>query len=134
MTRALLTLVVLFALGCGGKLEDGDGGTSPDGSSPHPDGSTSSDVGTTTDAVVTVDVSTGCTTPMKDTITGMGSCQVSESWSCGATAYSVQCDCPSAMCSCSEMMGGMGSGTVMKAPSVCPTCTGALAALCGFPQ
>jgi len=122
---------LLYVLGaCGGKLDAGDGGVvGPDGSPGQHDGSTLIDA-----AVVDVIVMPTCGPMATQGMTGPSACQVSSTWSCGATQYSVQCDCPNATCSCAQQTGSMGSGTIVKVPSYCPGCMGSLAQLCGFPS
>jgi hypothetical protein len=68
---------------------------------------------------------------------GNGSCSVMVNESCSdGNTYSVECDCPSAMCFCSQTFGtggGSSSGGVTYAG--CPGCssTSGLFSLCGFP-
>ena len=124
-------LFVLVLVACGGKLDQGgDGGTTPDGSPPP-----SKDAQPTVD-VITPPPTPSCTPMQGATSVGSeGSCQTSESWSCGDTKYSVDCSCPSAQCTCSQETANGGVGQILKEPNMCPGCSGVdLATLCGFPH
>jgi hypothetical protein len=134
--RSCALLIFAGALACGGKLDDGDGGTpSDDGSLPTKDASPGVDV------VLTIDTgppTTTCTTPEVESEQGSdGSCEIAISYSCGATSYSAKCDCPAATCDCSEQSNSMGSGVTVSSTGVCPTCGASateIATICGFPH
>ena len=129
--RIWLFCVALAA--CGGIIDNGDAGGVDSGGG---DTGSGSDGGTKKD-VVTVDVviTPNCTPIQTQTaIDSNGGCQSSSSWSCGATKYSVQCNCPSTQCTCSEESNGMGTGTILKEPTFCPKCDPTqMPSICGFP-
>ena len=127
--RVWLFCVALTA--CGGIIDTGDGGSG--GVDGGPGGSDGGIV--KKDANVNdVSVTPSCSPIQTATMLYDGGCQSSASWTCGATKYSVQCNCPSAQCTCSQESNGMGSGTVLQEPSFCPTCNGAeMPKICGFP-
>ena len=117
---------------CGGIIDTGDGGSG--GVDGGPNGSDSGIV-KKDGSLVDVGVTPNCT-PIQSETTGdsNGNCQSSASWSCGATKYSVQCNCPSTQCTCSQESNGMGTGTILKEASFCPACNAAeMPKLCGFP-
>jgi hypothetical protein len=65
-------------------------------------------------------------------------CETTASESCSdGTSYQVDCQCPSATCTCSAMTtaGGSSGGNTVMYPG-CPSCAPGpgLFALCGFPQ
>jgi hypothetical protein len=130
--RSLIFCVALAA--CGGIIDTGDGGNGGGGGDSGGGGTD----GATKKDVITIDVGTNppnCS-PIQSTtaIDSNGGCQSTATWSCGTTKYSVECDCPSAQCSCSQEQNGMGSGTVTQVPSFCPKCDGTqLPTICGFP-
>lgn len=68
---------------------------------------------------------------------GQGSCELATSEICrDGTTYSVTCQCPEAMCYCTQSApNGSGSGAGFSY-SGCPSCsvTDGLYTLCGFPQ
>jgi len=118
---------------CGGIIDTGDGGiTGVDSGNGGTDGGVIKKDGSTTDVVLPPT----CTPIQSETaIDSNGGCQSSASWSCGNTKYSVQCNCPSTQCTCSEEDGnGTGTGTILKEPSFCPKCDAAqMPKICGFP-
>lgn len=124
---SLLVLGVCALSACGGKLENADAGTQPD--------SGTAETGGADAPFVDVVVTPACGATQTSSENGLGSCHVTESWSCGATQYTVVCTCPPGRCDCSTQTGSTSSFNEISAPDVCPnTCTGAsFAAACGFP-
>lgn len=120
---------------CGGIIDTGDAGNGGGVDS----GTTGNDGG----GVVKKDASTidvvlpppNCTPIQSETaIDSNGGCTSSATWSCGVTKYSVQCECPSTQCTCSQESGGTGTGTILKEASFCPKCDSAsMPKICGFP-
>ena len=128
---AWLALAVALAA-CGGKIDGDDGGTTSDGGG-------GLDAVAKKDAPATIDVGPPQPTcsPIEGSASGgpNGECETTASWSCGDTKYTVDCSCPSTQCTCSELgPNGSGGGTIMKEPSICPSCSGDLPAICGFPH
>jgi hypothetical protein len=124
-----LVFLCLALAACGGKLDTGDAGgggvdAGPDGvvkdAQPGPD---------------VISPPAQCT-PISGntTVSSDGSCTTTAQWSCGATKYGVQCSCPSTQCTCSEETSQGGVGHIVKEPSFCPSCSGDVAAICGFPH
>ena len=130
MTRFWLFCVALTA--CGGIIDTGDGGNNggADTGNGNDGGIVKKDAST-----IDVGVTPSCTPIQSQTaIDSNGGCQSSASWSCGDTKYSVQCDCPSTQCTCSEESNGMGTGTILKEASFCPKCDATvMPSFCGFP-
>ncbi|HEX4515979.1 MAG TPA: hypothetical protein VH054_20660 [Polyangiaceae bacterium] len=124
----------LLLVSCGGKIDTGDdGGLGLDSSAKD---ASSSDVSLPPSADATPPPSSQCTGIGGGTVADQNGCTVTETWSCGSTSYTVDCNCPNAQCTCSQESGGIGSGTVMTSVAgICPGCIGSgLAALCGFPH
>jgi hypothetical protein len=64
-----------------------------------------------------------------------GICGEGEDYSCGADMYQIECDCPTATCTCQKNGSPIGS---MASYAGCPSCTSSpafstLAATCGIP-
>ncbi len=136
--KLALSFVLALTVGCGGKLDDGDGGTSPDDASTSGDSPIIfKDAALKKDAIPTPPPGQCGNFQTAGQIGSNGSCEVSGSWTCGSTDYAVKCDCPGATCECSEQTGTMGSGTTVQAPSVCSgQCSETvpdLGKICGFP-
>jgi hypothetical protein len=126
MRSGCLLLCVLAA--CGGKLDDGDAGVDASSDGSNTDATLSKDT-SLVDAIAT-----GCSKLSGGTVADQNGCQVTETWTCGQTQYSIDCTCPNAKCTCSQQTSSGGSGTIIAAPSVCPGCSGgSLVQLCGFP-
>lgn len=127
--KAALFLVI--AVACGGEIATyGDGGSNGgDGSTtPKGDGSTTPPVGVdaTTPVVCGDHMGSGTSGPN-------GQCSAQEDYACGADKYSVQCDCPQAVCVCTK--NGVAQNKVPY--PVCPACgsmNAPISLLCGFPQ
>lgn len=135
--KLVLLLAAVSLVACGGKLDDGDGGT------PSNDASTGGDspiifkdASTKPDVIVTPPPGQCGNFQLEGSISSDGSCETSGTWQCGTTSYAVKCSCPDATCECSQQTGSSGSGTTVNAPSVCGSCTPTVADLgtaCGFP-
>ena len=128
MKLAWIALVLVAA--CGGKIDDGDGGTGGGGN----------DSGTKLpDVIVTPPSDAGkpptCVLGMGSGTSGSnGECSASQAWSCGSAQFSVTCNCPDAYCTCQS--GAVGSKILT--PIACPSCDvesniDKIAELCGFP-
>ncbi len=123
---------VAFSLACGGRIDDGDGGTTggPDSSTQN-DSPASSDVTTTLpDASVKPKCKLGSGS---GSVSSNGSCSSTQDWTCGEIDFSVTCICPDAVCTCQG-----GNPATIPAGSTCPSCdvmnnVDQLAALCGYP-
>jgi hypothetical protein len=66
-----------------------------------------------------------------------GSCEISASETCSdGTTYTMQCNCPQAMCSCTQMSATIGSSSTIPYDGCASGCTSLADALaaCGFPQ
>ena len=120
--------------GSGGVSGSGSGGVSGSGSGGFP-----VDASPVVDAIAVEDVAAPitCESTGGGGSGGNGSCSVSLNEACSdGNTYSIECDCPSAMCSCSILtgqMGGSSGGGISYAG--CPSCsmTSGLWSLCGFP-
>ena len=123
----------LLLASCGGKIDNGDDGGTNAVDSGGKD-ATSDATPPSVDAIAPPP--SQCTAIGGGTVADQNGCTVTETWSCGATSYTVDCSCPQTQCTCSQETNGSGSGTVMTdVTGVCPGCNGAsLAALCGFPH
>ena len=132
MTKCSWIFLCVALAACGGKIDGDDGGTTSDG------GGSTTDAIAKKDAIATPDVGPPQPTcsPIEGSSSGgpNGQCETTASWSCGDTKYTVDCSCPSTQCSCSEFGPNGGGGTVIKEPSICPSCSGDLPTICGFPQ
>jgi hypothetical protein len=138
-SRVALFVITLFAVGCGGRIFDADGGTSnPDGSpNPTPTSPDASPIPHPPpfDAGPPTPPPPVLCSPMSGSGTvSTNGCSLTEDWSCGNTQYTVLCNCPSAQCTC--VQSGTGKWQVQYANG-CPSCTASgkqLAQLCGFPS
>jgi hypothetical protein len=143
--RTLLVLLGGVALlACGGETLGTDGGTpAHDGSAPGSDASSGADAPFSQNDAASVGDSNSqppgilCTQGPGSGSGGQNSCEISLSETCtDGTTYAVDCQCPSAMCSCTQtsaMGGGSSGGNIPLAG--CPACTPQAAwAACGFPQ
>lgn len=121
--------LILLCVACGGRIDDGDGGTTG-----GPDASTKNESGS--DAPVAADVSVKPTCKLgmgSGMVSSDGSCSSTQGWACGEINFSITCSCPEASCTCQG-----GDPKTILTTFACPSCdvTGnleKLAALCGYP-
>ena len=130
-----LIWLLVFAVGCGGKIDGDDGGAGGVDSGASKDGQGKSDV-----IIIPPTSDAGppqlCALGMGEGSVGSdGSCSASQDWTCGAVKYTVACNCPKAACFCTT---GNQSATVLTT-LMCPSCDvsgstlDSIAKLCGFP-
>jgi hypothetical protein len=125
---ARIVLLFVFVCACGGRVDDGDGGTG------GPDASTSKDSQSTTDVSLLPDVKPTCKLGMgSGTVSSDGSCTTTQAWACGEIDFSITCNCPEAACTCQG-----GDPKTILTTYACPSCDvegnlEKLAALCGYP-
>ncbi len=136
----LVTWACATALACGGQIADDDSGTESKDASTQGDAATIGlDASVGVDAKLLPDgTTTTCGGGDVSSDETDGGCQIAMTYACGSTNYSIQCDCPSATCTCS--MQSTGESTVAKvsaSPDVCPTCSltpDDVGTICGFPH
>ena len=123
-------LFVLLCVACGGRIDDGDGGTGGVDSGATKNDSAASDVSTLPDS----NVNPSCKLGMgSGTVSSDGSCSSTQAWACGEINFSITCSCPDAACTCQG-----GDPKKILTPIACPSCDvqgnlEKLAALCGYP-
>ena len=124
--------------GSGGSSGAGSGGGSGAGSGASSGGAPVDASPTDDGPIVVVDAqSPPCVSNGMSGSGGQGTCELAVSELCNdGTTYSVTCQCPEAMCYCTQSApNGSGSGAGFSY-SGCPSCsvTEGLYKLCGFPQ
>ncbi|HEY2366749.1 MAG TPA: hypothetical protein VGH87_10195 [Polyangiaceae bacterium] len=121
--------IACVCVACGGRIDDGDGGTGGVDASTKKDAATN-DVATLPDASMKPNCKLGMGS---GTVSSDGTCSSTQAWSCGELNFSITCDCPTATCKC---VGG--DPKTIPAAAACPKCDvmgnlEQLAAQCGFP-
>jgi hypothetical protein len=117
------------------RLDVSQGDSASDAGPDADDASTDASI---SDGPTTLDVVVTCGAKMGYGIVsvsdGGGACATGEDYTCGADSYQLECDCPSATCTCEKNGSVVGSGGSFAG---CPSCSSpsfsTIATMCGVP-